>query len=176
MYYSDISGDFNASNAVAFARTRLDFHPDPVQTRVLDPNIRHGTLNCTRQWGKSTTLAVKNAAPSCASSTSRRGAIPITAFRSACPTAHASSDCPAATTPHAASRHLPLATPFFRELAQLRVTTTASGHQSVQTERSTQHDDMVFAVALAAFANCGYKAPNSRPPFAPTDPAAYFLC
>lgn len=75
------------------------------------------------------------------------------------------------------SKHLPLAIPFFRELAQLRVTTTASGHQSVQTERSTQHDDMVFAVALAAFANCGYKPPNSRSPFAPTtQPAAYFLC
>jgi hypothetical protein len=75
------------------------------------------------------------------------------------------------------SRHLPLAIPFFKELAALRVTTTSTGRQKVQSERSTQHDDMVFSVALAAFADCAYRAPNSRSAFKPTiDPAAYFLC
>ncbi|MBL8296264.1 MAG: terminase family protein [Bryobacterales bacterium] len=46
-------------DTVAFARTQLHFRPDPIQAQVLDPNIRRGILNCCRQWGKSTTLAVK---------------------------------------------------------------------------------------------------------------------
>ena len=45
------------SETVAFARTQLHFHPDPIQAQVLDPNIRRGILNCCRQWGKSTTLS-----------------------------------------------------------------------------------------------------------------------
>jgi hypothetical protein len=45
-------------NPVAFARDRLAFHPDPDQARVLDPSVRRGILNCCRQWGKSTTVAV----------------------------------------------------------------------------------------------------------------------
>ena len=53
---------------------------------------------------------------------------------------------------------LPLAIPFFRELASLRITTTPSGQQTIQPARSTQHDDMVCSVALAAFADCAYKA------------------
>jgi hypothetical protein len=44
---------------IAFARTRLNFHPDSNQARVLDPTITRGLLNCCRQWGKSTTTAVK---------------------------------------------------------------------------------------------------------------------
>ncbi len=43
----------------AFARERLGFHPDPGQTRALDPYIRRGLLNCCRQWGKSTTVSVR---------------------------------------------------------------------------------------------------------------------
>ncbi len=45
-------------DAIAFARERLGFHPDAEQSVVLDPSIRRGLLNCCRQWGKSTTVAV----------------------------------------------------------------------------------------------------------------------
>ncbi len=37
----------------------LDFVPDELQRRVLDTGARHGILNCTRQWGKSTVTAAK---------------------------------------------------------------------------------------------------------------------
>ena len=43
---------------VAFAQDRLGFTPDPDQARVLTPSIRRGMLNCCRQWGKSTTIAL----------------------------------------------------------------------------------------------------------------------
>src|SRR5690242_15883709 len=46
-------------NAVTFAREKLGFHPDAKQEMVLDEKIRRGMLNCTRQWGKSTVMAVK---------------------------------------------------------------------------------------------------------------------
>jgi hypothetical protein len=42
---------------VLFARQKLGFHPDEKQARVLDPSIRYGILNCSRQWGKSTITA-----------------------------------------------------------------------------------------------------------------------
>jgi len=45
--------------ASAWARKRLGFEPDAIQTRVLDAQTRRGILNCTRQWGKSTTSAAK---------------------------------------------------------------------------------------------------------------------
>ncbi len=48
-----------SDEALTFARTRLGFQPDPHQARVLDPTITRGLLNCCRQWGKSTTTAVK---------------------------------------------------------------------------------------------------------------------
>ena len=51
--------NFSDNDIAAFARTMLSFHPDPIQARVLDPNIRRGILNCCRQWGKSTILAIK---------------------------------------------------------------------------------------------------------------------
>ena len=51
--------NFSDNDTAAFARTMLNFHPDPIQARVLDPNIRRGILNCCRQWGKSTILAIK---------------------------------------------------------------------------------------------------------------------
>jgi hypothetical protein len=44
---------------VRFAREVLDFHPDPLQELVLRPNNKHGILNCSRQWGKSTLTALK---------------------------------------------------------------------------------------------------------------------
>jgi hypothetical protein len=47
------------SDAVTFARTQFGLPPGPVKAQVLDPNIRRGILNCCRQWGKSTTHAVK---------------------------------------------------------------------------------------------------------------------
>jgi hypothetical protein len=42
-----------------FARHKLAFEPDPRQAAVLDSQAGRGILNCTRQWGKSTVLAVK---------------------------------------------------------------------------------------------------------------------
>jgi len=53
-------GDFlGGFNAVRFVRERLDFHPDAKQQIVLNPGIRRGLLNCSRQWGKSTVTAAK---------------------------------------------------------------------------------------------------------------------
>ena len=44
---------------VAFARDRLAFHPDPVQSLILASRPRHVLLNCARQWGKSTLTAAQ---------------------------------------------------------------------------------------------------------------------
>jgi hypothetical protein len=44
---------------VRFAKELLNFCPDPLQERVLDPRNTHGILNCSRQWGKSTLTALK---------------------------------------------------------------------------------------------------------------------
>ena len=41
------------SDIVAFARTRLNFHPDPTQESMLRANPHRVILNCGRQWGKS---------------------------------------------------------------------------------------------------------------------------
>ena len=49
----------NMLDPVRFAKEVLNFHPDPVQERVLDPQNTHGILNCSRQWGKSTLTALK---------------------------------------------------------------------------------------------------------------------
>ena len=38
-------------------RRLLGFEPDDLQERVLRSRSRHGILNCTRQWGKSTITA-----------------------------------------------------------------------------------------------------------------------
>lgn len=46
-----------ALDPVRFAREALGFHPDSSQARVLRSNMRRILLNCTRQWGKSTTAA-----------------------------------------------------------------------------------------------------------------------
>jgi hypothetical protein len=43
-------------DAVAFAR-RVGFEPDERQAAVLRSTAKQGILNCTRQWGKSTTAA-----------------------------------------------------------------------------------------------------------------------
>ena len=45
--------------AVAFARDRLGFVPDAKQAEVLAWEGKRGILNCSRQWGKSTTAAAK---------------------------------------------------------------------------------------------------------------------
>src|SRR5437868_7837973 len=42
-----------------FVRERLGFEPDEKQQIVLDPGVRRGLLNCSRQWGKSTVTAAK---------------------------------------------------------------------------------------------------------------------
>ena len=45
------------SDIVAFARTRLNFHPDPTQESMLRANPHRVILNCGRQWGKSIVCA-----------------------------------------------------------------------------------------------------------------------
>ena len=47
------------TDAIAFARDRFGFIADPQQQRVLRPGAIRGLLNCTRQWGKSTVIAIK---------------------------------------------------------------------------------------------------------------------
>jgi hypothetical protein len=42
-----------------FAVARLGFTPDALQAAVLNSQAKRGILNCSRQWGKSTVLAVK---------------------------------------------------------------------------------------------------------------------
>ena len=44
---------------IAWAREVLDFIPDDKQQQVLAAIDTNGILNCTRQWGKSTTCAIK---------------------------------------------------------------------------------------------------------------------
>ncbi len=44
---------------VDFARTRLNFDPDEKQAEVLRSTAKRGILNCTRQWGKTTVVAIK---------------------------------------------------------------------------------------------------------------------
>jgi hypothetical protein len=46
-------------DCVAFARDRLGFIADSQQALVLRAGISRGLLNCTRQWGKSTVVAIK---------------------------------------------------------------------------------------------------------------------
>jgi len=52
-------GAIEPENAVEFARKRLGFEPDELQTEVLLSNSKRGILNCSRQWGKSTVAAAK---------------------------------------------------------------------------------------------------------------------
>ena len=47
-----------SQDIVEFARRQLGFEPDEKQIEVLRSRARRGILNCTRQWGKSTTAAV----------------------------------------------------------------------------------------------------------------------
>ena len=48
-----------AMNPVSFARDALGFTPDAHQARILTSPHSRGLLNCTRQWGKSTIVALK---------------------------------------------------------------------------------------------------------------------
>lgn len=41
-----------------FARKVLQFHPDPIQAQVLDPDASQTLLCCSRGWGKTETIAV----------------------------------------------------------------------------------------------------------------------
>ncbi len=45
------------TGALAFVRSQLGFHPDEHQAKIFDPSIRRGLLCCTRQFGKSTSIA-----------------------------------------------------------------------------------------------------------------------
>ncbi len=42
-----------------WAKIRLDFHPSPKQAEVLDSAAKYLMLCCNRQWGKTTTIAIK---------------------------------------------------------------------------------------------------------------------
>ena len=46
-------------SASRLATERLGFHPGAQQQRVLDSSSRRGIVCCHRQWGKSTTIAIK---------------------------------------------------------------------------------------------------------------------
>lgn len=48
-----------ALDPVAWSRKELKFDPDPAQQQVLCPYTKRMLLNCSRQWGKSTTTAAK---------------------------------------------------------------------------------------------------------------------
>ena len=48
-----------AMDPVAWVRKVLHFDPDEAQQKVLCPYTKRMLLNCTRQWGKSTTTAAK---------------------------------------------------------------------------------------------------------------------
>ena len=45
--------------AVEWVRQKLGFEPDEIQRRLLESQRKRVVLNCTRQWGKSTTTAAK---------------------------------------------------------------------------------------------------------------------
>ncbi len=49
----------NPQDAVVWARQKLGFVADSTQAIVLSANVPRGILNCSRQWGKSTTCAIK---------------------------------------------------------------------------------------------------------------------
>ncbi|HYP06337.1 MAG TPA: terminase family protein, partial [Bryobacteraceae bacterium] len=49
----------HAADAAAWAEAVLIFTPDEMQRQVLQATSKRGILNCTRQWGKSTTCAIK---------------------------------------------------------------------------------------------------------------------
>ncbi|HYI96085.1 MAG TPA: terminase family protein [Bryobacteraceae bacterium] len=49
----------NPHDAVAWAQQKLGFIADPKQAIVLSAHVPRGILNCSRQWGKSTTCAIK---------------------------------------------------------------------------------------------------------------------
>src|SRR5882672_8324134 len=44
---------------VRFAEHKLNFHPDPIQSKMLRIPAHRLIINCTRQWGKSTVTAIK---------------------------------------------------------------------------------------------------------------------
>ena len=52
-------GEDYAFDAASFARECLDFPVDAQQKQVLQIGPTRGILNCSRQWGKSTTMAIK---------------------------------------------------------------------------------------------------------------------
>ena len=45
-------------DALTFARERLGFEADEVQAKLLSDGMHRVILNCTRQWGKSTMMAI----------------------------------------------------------------------------------------------------------------------
>ncbi len=52
-------------DAAEWVRKTLGFEPDAIQRRVLNSTMRRGILNCSRQWGKSTTVAAKAVHQAC---------------------------------------------------------------------------------------------------------------
>jgi hypothetical protein len=47
------------TDPVEFALHVLQFQPDPIQERILSADVFRGLINCSRQWGKSTVMAIK---------------------------------------------------------------------------------------------------------------------
>src|SRR5438876_220735 len=55
----DRTEPFRPGDTAEWVKKMLQFVPDEAQRRVLTSPRRRGILNCTRQWGKSTTAAAK---------------------------------------------------------------------------------------------------------------------
>lgn len=51
--------DSHPESVSEWARQKLNFHPSPKQAEVLDADAKYLILCCNRQWGKTTTMAVK---------------------------------------------------------------------------------------------------------------------
>jgi hypothetical protein len=48
------------TDAVAWAKDKLNFEADAAQAQILAAGAKRGILNCSRQWGKSTTSAKRH--------------------------------------------------------------------------------------------------------------------
>ncbi len=63
-YYTGFHGRLarkriEAADAVTWAKDKLNFQADAAQAQILAADAKRGILNCSRQWGKSTTSAIK---------------------------------------------------------------------------------------------------------------------
>jgi hypothetical protein len=55
-----VTAEVCSKSTADWARQTLNFQPNPKQAEVLDTQAKYLVLCCNRQWGKSTTIAVKS--------------------------------------------------------------------------------------------------------------------